>query len=177
MGTNSAATSSAHTVPAGLIVGPVVGGLVLLVAIALLYWRHRLHRLPIIDPFLLTLRIYSRPRGQPATGDSPTTSISHLRPAMVQAGHPQPYPLPRSSDPQSQRIIPPTKLERVMVLLNSPSVAFGIGTRASSNGAVTPNAQVAGRNEASQTNPFDGAPDPDPGTLPPPSYQAQVSVS
>ncbi|KAJ6571966.1 hypothetical protein B0H19DRAFT_1255896 [Mycena capillaripes] len=151
------ATSSAHAIPVGLIVGPVVGGLALLVALALLYWRHRRSRQQTIHPF------------------------RHLRPAMVQAGHPQPYPQPRSGSPQSQGIIPPTKLERTtLTSLNSPSALGAVNTNDSvgivvgspSQGAVTPNAD-ANSNETSQPNPVDDAPEHhDSETLP--SYHAQV---
>ncbi|KAJ7844503.1 hypothetical protein B0H14DRAFT_2776463 [Mycena olivaceomarginata] len=169
LGTNGvgAATLSPHTIPIGLIIGTVVGGLALIAALALLYWRHRrglLRSSPSIRPFLLgtpdlrQISWASMPRG-----DSPTVSISHLRPAMVQAGHPQPYPQPRSGGHQSQGIIPPTKLEAV-------SASVDISAGAPSNATATSNAQVASHNEASQTNLFNGAPDPDPETVPPPSY-------
>jgi hypothetical protein len=82
---------------------------------------------------------------------------------MMQAGHPQPYPQPRSGGHQSQGIIPPTKLE-------AASASVDIGAEAPSNATATSNAQVASHNEASQTNLFNGAPDPDPETVPPPSY-------
>jgi len=85
---------------------------------------------------------------------------------MVQVGHPQPYPQPRSGGHQSQGIIPPTKLEAV-------SASVGIGAGAPSNDIATSNAQVASRNEVSQSNLFDGAPDPE--TIPPPSYDTHYN--
>ncbi|KAJ7342862.1 hypothetical protein DFH08DRAFT_236399 [Mycena albidolilacea] len=167
LGTNGAATPSPHTIPIGLIIGTVVGGLALIAALALLYWRHRrglLRSSPSIRPFLFGTSDLQQISGVSLPrGDSPTASISHLRPAVVQAGHPQPYPQPRSGGHQSQGIIPPTKLEAV-----SASVEIDAG--APSNVVATSNAQVASRNEPSQTNLFDGAPDPDPETVPPPSY-------
>ncbi|KAJ7089118.1 hypothetical protein C8R44DRAFT_441193 [Mycena epipterygia] len=174
VGRNGAATSSPHTIPIGLIIGPVVGGLALIVALALFYWRHRrglLRSSRSIHPFLLGTSDSRQTSGTSLSrGDSPTASISHLRPAMVQAGHPQPYPRPRSGGHQSQGIIPPTKLEAV-------SASVGLGGGAPSNVVPSSIAQVTNRNEAlAQTILFDGAPDPDPETLPPPSYHAQPSV-
>ncbi|KAJ7751110.1 hypothetical protein B0H16DRAFT_1841511, partial [Mycena metata] len=85
LGTNSAATSSPHSIPIALIIGAVVGGLTLIIALALLYWRHRrrfLRSSPSIYPFLLGPLDLRRTSGaSPPRGDSPTASISHLRPA------------------------------------------------------------------------------------------------
>ncbi|KAF7341488.1 hypothetical protein MVEN_01886200 [Mycena venus] len=161
--TNSATISSPHTIPIGLIIGPVVGGLALIVALALLYWRYRrglLRSSPSIHPFLLgTSDWQSISEVSPPRGNSPTASIS----PMVRAEHPQSYLQPRLGGYQSQGIIPPTKLEAV-------SASVSIGAAASSNVAATWNAQGTSRDEASQTNVFDGTPDPDPETVPPPSY-------
>ncbi|KAJ7833609.1 hypothetical protein B0H14DRAFT_2800426 [Mycena olivaceomarginata] len=146
LGTNGAATPSPHTIPIGLIIGTVVG---------------LLRSSPSIRPFLLGTPDLRQSSGASLPReDSPTVSISHLRPAMVQAGQPQPYPQPRSGGHQSQGIIPPTKLEAVS--------ASDVSGGATSNVIATSNAQVASRNKASQTNLFDGAPDPE--TVPPPSY-------
>ncbi|KAJ7645385.1 hypothetical protein B0H17DRAFT_1339047 [Mycena rosella] len=192
----STETPSAHTVPVGLIVGPILGGLALLLgASALLCWRRGrrsppLSEAPNSQPLLLTS---SSPRMSAVlVRAEPAAILGSLRPPLVQAGYPQPYPQPPSDGPRRGGVIPPTKLQRENIAWQrpmTPSASSGssvaVGSRATTTGVAAQFETQSARWTAegmglsrgtSSIDPSDAYTDRDIEEPGPPSYDAQGLV-
>ncbi|KAJ6570106.1 hypothetical protein DFH09DRAFT_421905 [Mycena vulgaris] len=183
--------SSAHGVPVGLIVGPAVGGLALLIGGLVLFCWHRRRgarrhsQSPSNHPFFpindgsQTAVSTAGSRTSGASGRQAELApviFSSLRPPMMQAGFPQPYPQLLLGGPQLQGFIPPTKIERENMALQNMVLGAGSGSVSVGINPVVPSsADAAGPSrEASRPGPSDATLDPDTETLPPPSYHAEV---